>query len=78
MLQAADSAVLAVLAEQATGERRVALVPRDVEKLAIRPFRNSHAKSDANKGIINQCVTLNQNHNPLIYKHIQLFAASQA
>ncbi|HZZ90250.1 MAG TPA: NAD(P) transhydrogenase subunit alpha [Caulobacteraceae bacterium] len=36
MLQAADRTGLAVLAEQAAGERRVALVPRDVEKLAAR------------------------------------------
>src|SRR5690349_21681922 len=36
MLQTANPAVLAVLAEHAPGERRVALVPRDVEKLAAR------------------------------------------
>jgi H+-translocating NAD(P) transhydrogenase subunit alpha len=36
MLNVSDSPVLAVLAEQQPGERRVALVPRDVERLAAR------------------------------------------
>jgi NAD(P) transhydrogenase subunit alpha len=49
MLNVSDSAAIAVLAEQRAGERRVALVPRDIAKLAstCRPFVESGAGEEA-------------------------------